>query len=329
MKKSLLAIAVLGAFTSAAQAQSTVTLSGGVALGLMRQGTATSNDWTLGNPASSRSGFTLSGTEDLGGGMSAFFLLNHRFRANDGQLNAGSGAANVSQFWRQTWVGLKGGFGDVRLGRMLMPLQDYNGNFEAWGGGDGIGGTVHTGGISATVRANNQIHYRSPSLGGLTVNAAIAAGEGQIATGGSSTAAATAFPGSERPVGFGVRYDAGPLSLAVAYDKNPLDRKTLGFYGKYNLGVATLMTQYEKGDLTATREVDRWSLSATIPMGAATIKAGYGSWSDENIKRLGIGMDYALSKRTYTYANMVKVSGSGATVADKKSKFEVGVAHRF
>jgi predicted porin len=91
MKKSLLALAVLSAFAGAASAQSSVTLSGSVDLGVVRQNGA----WNMQNAGSSRTAFTLSGTEDLGGGMRAFFLMNHRFNMNTGAQRDGNA------FWRQ------------------------------------------------------------------------------------------------------------------------------------------------------------------------------------------------------------------------------------
>ena len=68
MKKSLLALAVLGAFASAASAQSSVTLSGGIDTAIQR----TNGDWNFSTGNSGRTNFTLSGREDLGGGMYAF-----------------------------------------------------------------------------------------------------------------------------------------------------------------------------------------------------------------------------------------------------------------
>ena len=148
MKKSLLALAVLGAFAGAASAQSSATLSGVLDAGI----NGNSNDWKLGGSQSGYNAFTISGREDLGGGMSAFFLLNHRFRINDGKSNTSTGNpgdASNTVFWRNAWVGLAGNYGDVRLGRILMPLQDMNGGFDAFD--TGYVGSTHTGGATATV----------------------------------------------------------------------------------------------------------------------------------------------------------------------------------
>jgi predicted porin len=333
MKKSLLALAALSAIAGAAQAQSSVTLSGAVDLGVVRQNGA----WNMGNAGSSRTAFTLSGSEDLGGGMRAFFLMNHRFNLNTGAQRDGNA------FWRQGWVGLSGGFGDVRMGKILPPLQDFNGQFEPWGGGDTVA-SIHTGGIYAGntalgSRYNNAIYYRSPSLGGLQAHAMIAAGDqnSQISTG---TAPALPASGSERPIGLGVIYGAGPLRFAAAYDRNADDMKTMGLYGSFNAGFATFMAQYEKGDMLPTSPIDdagRWSISAQVPFGAALLKAGYTRWKDEDVKKFGIGLDYSLSKRTTLYTNAGKLSGDGLagtaagalSDANRKARFDVGVLHRF
>ena len=326
MKKSLLALAVLSAISGVASAQSTVTLSGSVDVGVRRQAGA----WNMATAGSSRSNFTLSGSEDLGGGMKAIFLLNHRFKPNDGSINNPGGA---SYFYRNSYVGLAGGFGDIRLGRILAPLQDLNGNFDPFGT-DTVGST-HTGGLNAIVRATNAIYYRTPTMGGLRGHAMIAAAEGQISgeQGGGTPLNA------ERPMGFGVDYSAGPLSLAVMYDRNSSDQKTTGFYGKYNFGMATLMGQYERGDknVTATTfdKKSRWSLGGLVPFGAATLKVGYTKWKDEDVKKFGIGVDYSMSKRTTLYSDIGKTSGNGtgATAAARddanKAQFDVGINHKF
>ena len=328
MKKSLLALAVLGAFASAASAQSTVTLSGRVDAGVVRS----NNQWSLGGSQTGYNAFTLSGNEDLGGGMRAFFLMNHRFVIGTGVNNAGANAANANQFWRNAWVGLGGGFGDVRLGRMLTPLQEVNGGYDAFD--TGTVGSVHVNGLFnvANVRANNTIYYRTPNLGGLFAHASISAGEGQIATGGGVNTLATAFPNSERPVGFAVGYAAGPLSATFAYDKNPTDFKTIGLYGKYNFGFMTLMGQYEKGDQTATTDTKGYSISAVVPVGAGRFMAGVARITPSvgaSNSKFGLGGEYNLSKRTLLYTDFGKRSGSALSSLATKAQFDLGVRHAF
>jgi len=321
MKKTLLALAVLSAITGAAQAQSSVTLSGSVDLGVRRQG----GEWNMSNAGSSRTNFTLSGTEDLGGGMRAFFLANHRFNLNTGAQR------DANAFWRQGWVGLGGAFGNVRLGKMLPPLQLFNGDFDPFGT-DTVGST-HTGGLFAGTsrygsRYANAIYYTTPSMGGLTGHAMIAAADNNSEV-APATSSSLQGSGSERPVGLGIDYAAGPLRISAAYDRNAMDWKTKGIYGSYNAGFATLMAQWENGDVSSTVDVSRWSIGAKVPFGAAALKVGYTNWSDEKIKKFGIGLDYSLSKRTTLYTDAGKISGNGASSTAKKAQFDLGVNHRF
>lgn len=318
MKKSLLALAVLGAFAGAASAQSSVTLSGGIDAAIQR----VDGSWNMSTGNSGRTNFTLSGREDLGGGMYAFFAMNHRFNQGTGASTSVYGT-NTGSFWRQTWVGLGGAFGDVRLGRMLPVLQEFNGGFDPFGT-ETIGST-HTGGLLAgqagSARVNNAIYYRSPNMGGLQVHANIAAGD--------QNASSSWTGGIERPVGLGAIYAAGPLRFAIAYDRNANDLKTKGIYGGYDMGVANLMFQWENGDTSATTDQSIWSIGARVPMGAATFKAGYRNNSDAEQKKLGLGLDYSLSKRTIVYADVAKQSGDGYTSNQKKAQFDVGIWHKF
>jgi predicted porin len=332
MKKSLLALAVLSAFASAASAQSSVTLSGGIDVAVQRQ----NGDWNMSTGNSGRTNFTLSGREDLGGGMYAFFAMNFRFNAATGDNTTAN--ATGGRFFRQSWVGLGGAFGDVRLGRMLPVLQEFNGGFDPFG--TETIGSVHTGGLNAglagNARINNAIYYRSPSLGGLQVHANVAAADSN----GNSSGAM----GTEKPMGLGAIYAAGPVRLAVAYDRNAVDGKTKGIYGAFNFGAAEVMAQWEDGDCGplvdsgappfscgsgTSSDVSVWSIGTRVPFGAATFKAGYRNNSDLEQKKIGLGLDYNLSKRTIVYADVAKQSGDGYTSDAKKTQFDVGVWHKF
>jgi predicted porin len=361
MKKSLLALAVLSAIAGTASAQSSVTLSGIVDAGIRRVGVATATgtdtDWQVGQSQSGYSAITFSGREDLGGGMYAFFALNHRFNIANGTVNsanntcAGTGVASipgcsaVNTFWRNAAVGLGGGFGDVRLGRILMPLQDMNGGFDPWA--TGTVASIHTGGITATIRANNAVYYRSPSLGGVSIHAAIAAGEGQLqgetANNFGQVAPRSALGDQERPIGLSVRYAAGPINVGLAYDKNIADIKTIGAYASFDFGFMKLMGQFEKGDSSNNagtpiggqefENMKNYSIGVRAPLGPVTILAGYVR-ADSDVDnrdggKFGLGLEYSLSKRTNLYTNLGKSSGDRFSDAAKKAAFDVGITHRF
>ncbi|MBP0597196.1 porin [Herbaspirillum sp. LeCh32-8] len=123
MKKSSMLLLAAGLTTGgAAFAQSTVTIYGIVDTSIRYL----SNDNARGNSnfrvdngaiANSRIGFK--GTEDLGGGLKAQFQLENGFSSDTGALSTPN-----TLFSRQSWVGLSGGFGKVRVGRQNTPLFD-------------------------------------------------------------------------------------------------------------------------------------------------------------------------------------------------------------
>jgi len=143
MKKSLLALAVLGAFTSIASAQSSVTLYGRIdqvvtaqdpghnasATGTSKNGSSVVklNDGGVNGFGSSRLGFR--GTEDLGDGLKAFFKLEAGITADTGSAG-GSTTLNPSGnsfFNRSAYLGLShDSLGEIRLGRQESLTRENN-----------------------------------------------------------------------------------------------------------------------------------------------------------------------------------------------------------
>jgi predicted porin len=119
MKKMILAAALAAAFSSAAYAQTNVTMYGIVDAGIAykKNGNPAGNTVSMesGQQSGSRLGFK--GREDLGGGLAAIFTLESGFNIDDGKLGQGG-----RLFGRQAWVGMSGGFGSVKLGRQLTSL---------------------------------------------------------------------------------------------------------------------------------------------------------------------------------------------------------------
>lgn len=123
MKKSSLLLLAAGLTSGgAAFAQSNVTIYGIVdtSIHYLSNANAQGNSnvrMDNGAIANSRIGFK--GTEDLGGGLKAMFQLENGFSSDTGAMQQGG-----SLFGRQSWVGLQGGFGKVRVGRQNTPLFD-------------------------------------------------------------------------------------------------------------------------------------------------------------------------------------------------------------
>ena len=182
MKKSLLAVAAMGAFASAAQAQSSVTVYGILDVGFAgvtsRAGSAKTNSTSFsgaGSETSSRLGFR--GTEDLGGGTRAFFTAEFQLYPTDASL---SGNTNQGLFNRQTFVGLsQKGIGQGAIGTQSTPVHTAVGRTDPGQQNNMIGNTIYTTSSSQgsgqtttsyTVRYNNSLTLMTERLAGFQIN---------------------------------------------------------------------------------------------------------------------------------------------------------------
>ena len=329
---------------STAQAQSTVQLYGLVDASVgqfQNAGGIKLKRLDSGNLSTSYLGFK--GTEDLGGGLNASFVLESFFLVDSG---GASRVPGVDSFWaRNANVSLSGGFGRLRLGRQGPPLFVSTLLFNAFGDSFGFSPAIRQY-YSAPYGTplvgdsgwNNAIGYSTPSFGGLSVNLLVAAGEGAATAKGPN-------------VGANVLYFGGPFAFTAAYQKveaqgvlgRPISafpgfasQKAYQVGGSYKLGDVKLFAQYGKIKTDATADVDTTNihLSASASMGQGNLLAAYGvsdretqgSTSKPKSKMLSLGYVYNLSKRTelYTVYMSDKYTGlaSGNTLA-------AGVRHTF
>ena len=230
MKKSLLALAAMGAFAGTAHAQSSVTVYGLLDMGYSSQNTKTSAaapvDTTTsglfvrqGQPlANSRIGFR--GVEDLGGGLTAGFQFEGNVHANPG--TTGSDNATAFQFGRHQFVTLTSKTaGGVLLGKTDSIVKQIFDSFDAGfannltGAYDGMGTSASdvTGNNVIGNRRDSVIRYTSPSLGGVNLSAGYMKDSVKVETGGVSTTDTETSTGYEA----GARYAVGKLSAGLGY----------------------------------------------------------------------------------------------------------------
>lgn len=141
------------------------------------------------------------GTEDLGGGLKAFFQIE-----SSTPPDAGGGTFAS----RNSGVGLQGGFGSIVLGRWDSPFK-LSQIFADPFGQNTIGNqlsVIGTGDFNR--RENNMIQYWSPNLNGFSVRLMYGANE-------AKGAVANANPNSNT---FSLDYAAGPVRLNYAYEKH-------------------------------------------------------------------------------------------------------------
>ncbi len=356
MKKSLLALAVLGAFAGAASAQSSVTLFGVVDLNAQYLNNNGVKQYTMGQDGMNSSRLGFRGVEDLGGGLNASFWL-------EGAIQPDTGTAGGQSWQRRSTVSLAGGWGEVRLGR------DYTSTFWNWTifdpfGTNGVGaasnflsapGVPAGGALTTLVRANNMIGYFLPSgiAGGLYGQLQVAAGENT--------------PGNKY-LGGRIGYAAGPFNIAGAYSRTqvtvsaapPLGgdefNRNYNVGGSWNFGFLQLMAFYNRYEL-ATVDQNNWYVGAQAPIGAWTLKGTYGrvdrsdsstaagNVEGQNANQWALGATYDLSKRTALYGTYARIdnkdgarfcvaglqntAGGGCVANENSQGLQLGVKHSF
>ncbi|MCE2660974.1 MAG: porin, partial [Rubrivivax sp.] len=166
MRHTLLAVALLCAFSSVAEAQ--LTMYGRIDLSLAQQTDAAKNT-ELRNGSGSR--FGLRGTDNLGGDLKAVFQIEHRFNADTGSAG--------TRFWEgKGIVGLEGGFGRITMGREENPAYTYSQNpADPWGGDTVASNGSIVNGRIGTNRYSDSLNYRY-SGGGFTFGVQITEGDG-------------------------------------------------------------------------------------------------------------------------------------------------------
>ena len=360
MKKTLIALAALGAMAGIAHAQSSVTLYG-VADAFVGSkelnsvnaaGVVTKRRQTvLDSSGLNSSRWGLRGNEDLGGGMKAVFVLESGLN-----IDTGASASTTSLFNRQAFVGLESGFGTVSLGRQysayfsvhntFLSAQALSTSFDATNSATintalvtGLTSTAtpaqvlvaansYVGRIGAwtgyQTRIDNSIRYATPNFSGFQAAVVYGFGENK-----SATVDAT------KNISLNLTYANGPIGVGVAHADDELIKgfrlKNTAIGGYYDFGVAKTFLSYNQAKITGFAKQTELAFGVRAPLGAATLVAQYAqSKGDDLGKSTSVGLEgqYSLSKRTtaYTAFNRTKIDDFNNA---KNTVFGLGVRHTF
>lgn len=259
----------------------------------------------------SRLGFK--GTEDLGGGLKANFILEHRFRAD-------TGLPSPAGFWAgQSEVNLSGGFGTIRLGRFssdaYFATADWIGfhNHDTGNSSDGL--------YAYLGRDTNKVAYLSPDLGGFSIGGSVSAGEGG---------------GRVRNYDLSATYGSGPLSLGFGYE-SANDNKQFAARAAYELGSAVLGAYIQRHDDDVLGKRTIWRLAGMVTVGASEFhlslgQAGkYDKLPDSDARQFVLAYNYNLSKRSKVYGFYSKVDDEKGVSAfgGDFSTLGLGIRHNF
>ena len=368
MKKSLIAIAALAA-AGAAAAQSSVTMYGQVNTGYEysktdrtdkagKKTTTKTTGFQNDRVNTSRLGFK--GEEALGNGLSATFALEMGFDSADGKFAD-------SAFNRKATVGLKGAFGEVRIGKDSTPMNEFDGSFKA------IDRTASlaqiyvesndpknpTYDLDAAFTARPTGLFYNGTFSGVSVSAAIGNNSERTKTGDVTTK-----KDDSAVYGLGLGYNGGAWAVGAAFQhetKKSFDNTVTpatahdgkvtnyGVGASYDFNVAKVYGQYKGGQykneastVADKYSYDQFAVGVSAPFGATTLSAEYaynkakdtaGAVSTKYKGNVfAVQAEYAFSKRTSLVARAGQVANwKNETTNDKSStqEYTVGLRHKF
>ena len=277
MKKTLLALAILGAVSSAANAQSSVTVYGVIDTAIRSitnavgpNGNGTQIALTEGAFQGPRVGFK--GEEDLGDGLSAVFKLENGFQSNNGAFDQ-----QGQLFGRQEFIGLKSKtLGELDAGRQYGVFEDVLGTYDplAIGNFDENEWEIFVYGN----RYDNSLKYTG-AFGPVTV-------EAQYSFGGQAgeTSVGSTIAG-------GVMYAQGPFNVGFAAqqskDANSNKLTDIGLGGTYVVGPATLYLSYSSTKRDADFAAGASKTSNPLANASLISNTGNDQQRKDNIVTLG------------------------------------------
>lgn len=285
-----------------------------------------------------------SGSEDLGGGLKASFVLETNIGANS---NDGTNTFSFGD--RGAELTLSGAFGGISVGK----AQTSDINTIASGPTNNTNLIISGGDAATNPRPSNRILYTTPNLQGFSArigystnaNDAVAgdfAGGLNAVPGAEAVTAATKGNGKYQSIG--VSYSSGPVAFTMAHAKlNTVAASVTtnvvneGARASYNFGLATVQIAY----LTTTNSANTINLAATsldliVPLGTGlTLNVGAVSNEDEIVAQRQLSSDrYSvtlrkdLSKRTSLYGTYASVVGGTTSITTAVSNLGVPGAGR-
>ncbi|RFB71169.1 MULTISPECIES: porin [unclassified Herbaspirillum] len=327
MNKTLVAFAVFGAFSAAASAQSSVTIYGVVDEGLAYENAGAGGAFRVDSGLQSGSRIGFKGTEDLGGGLKANFVLESGFSADTGAM-----AAAGVLFNRQSYVSLSGNFGEVKLGRIQTMVYSNSAVFDPFN--DTLAGDSARLFNYGGSRTDNTINYSYSAANGINGQLAYSAGE----VAGNNNAG--------RTVAGALGYAGGPLNAVLTYQntKNATGAdgaKTTLLGGNYAIGITQVFAAYaiNKG-LAALNTRDallgvKVSVTSRDAVLASVIHKYDKAVSHADTTQIALGYTHDLSVRTnlYTSISRMKNDYAAAYKATANGKTDllasVGIRHKF
>ena len=330
MQKKIIALAVAGLASTAAFAQTNVTIYGVadatydyVSAPGSRAGLAT--DFKARSRVTSNSSYIgFKGVEDLGNGLKAVFQFENGLSTENGVAGAWNN--------RDSYVGLAGGFGTVVMGNLTGPTRALGAKLDINAGATGIGMNnaligKFGGGSGAShfdQRLNNAVAYVSPNMGGFSGVIGYTAGYTASGLAGAESNGADSTIRGNTGWTLGANFEGGPVYVGYAYTRVEQDAAAGGPAGVtmwddhrvgaiFKIGsvaqIGALWDQHKQGYAgRSPLQQDVFYVNAKVNVGKGAIigqfgqandlRGGLGAVDNTGARHYTLGYEHSLSKRT-------------------------------
>jgi len=359
------ALAGLSAISMTAAAQSSVDLFGALDLGILSESNTANaalgyvpNPGDKGHLTEMKDGgvalsfWGIKGSEDLGDGLKANFVLQGNLNAANGTAGGPNSAGSTSLFNQQANVGISGGFGAFKAGRVISPIFDaisstdvrnatfFGSALTALVGMNSATGSFSGASSNASIGAlynDNAIVYSSPVFNGFAASLEVTMGGVQGNSAALRQSAATLTYSSENWKFDALIYNGNDDGIKASATPNGTNTNRLVHVcGLYTNGAISVSTAYFKGSnpsdtgagmnpaalggAQTSGNLDMFSVGLGYRISpTVNLTSGYYDLKDQansgnHATMSVIGADYAFSKRTKLYADVASVNNVGSNM---------------
>ena len=318
MRKLLLTLAILVTPYSLASGPIDGKVYGKANLSVVNQDFGSYDEWTL-NSNASRLG--LKGKTEISDGLEIVYQAEYEICIDSGDCKG----QTFKQ--RNTFVGIKGGFGMVSVGKHDSPTKLAAGKVDLFNDLEGDIKNAYEG----ENRLSNIIAYTSPTMNGFTTTLAMIPGEGaDVDQDGQDDT------GLSDGLSYSVNYTKDSIYLAIAGDQDIDKQDLLRFVAQYQIDALKLGVMYQQNeDNLGTKDESGYFVSAAYKLdNNITLKAQYGAIEDDvdgdEEQTLSLGADYKLAKNTKVFAFYTNNTDSAIDSNDDEfSALGIGMEHKF
>lgn len=318
MRKLLLTLAILVTPYSLASGPIDGKVYGKANLSVVNQDFGSYDEWTL-NSNASRLG--LKGKTEISDGLEIVYQAEYEICIDSGDCKG----QTFKQ--RNTFVGIKGGFGMVSVGKHDSPTKLAAGKVDLF---NDLEGDIKNA-FEGENRLSNIIAYTSPTMNGFTTTLAMIPGEGaDVDQDGQDDT------GLSDGLSYSVNYTKDSIYLAIAGDQDVDKQDLLRFVAQYQIDALKLGVMYQQNeDNLGTKDESGYFVSAAYKLdNNITLKAQYGAIEDDvdgdEEQTLSLGADYKLAKNTKVFAFYTNNTDSAIDSNDDEfSALGIGMEHKF